>query len=226
MSLLCTCCLRTDKLIQSRVSLLTVMRMSVHWNVNLHPNSQAGGFSRVDNLKATDSITTAASVCVHQQSILCPGARHWAFISPLTFSRCGYECQLNACKLSMRRTNIYIHIICMLNSHLISVFWASYVAVMIGSGECVPFQQDRQPLSSIVMSLMMRTGSDRPLSLILTVSPYRWQSFSLSSVSPSCFFLPLTFHSFLLIQSLVVKNIFIISILTKHLVMMHLATLS
>lgn len=98
-------------------------------------------------------------MCVHQQSILCPRARHWAFIFSFTSSRRGYECQLNACKLSMLGTNIYMHIICVLNFHLITVFWASYVAVMIGSGEWITFQQG-QPLSSILVSLMMRIGSD------------------------------------------------------------------
>lgn len=61
---------------------LTFMRTSAHWNVNLHLNSQPGGSSCVDNLKAADSITTA-TVCVHQQSIKCPRARSSAFTTSL-----------------------------------------------------------------------------------------------------------------------------------------------
>ena len=38
-------------------------------NANLHPNSEAGGSSYDDNLKATDSITAAVSVCVSIDSL-------------------------------------------------------------------------------------------------------------------------------------------------------------
>lgn len=142
------------------------MRMSVHWNVNLHPNSQAGGLSCADNLKATDSITTATSVCPSTVYLVSSSETLSLYLP----SHRGCECQLNACKSSVVRTNIYTHIICVLNFHLISVFWASYVAVTIGGGEWITFWRDRQPLSSILISLMMRIGSDRSLCFILTVS--------------------------------------------------------
>lgn len=104
---------------------LTLLRMSVLWNVNLHPNSQAGGLSLVDN---RFNHHRCQRVSINSRCrVLQP-------LSP-TFDT---SVSLNACKLSKLQTNIYINIICVLTLHLISVSWASHVAVMMGSEEWSP----------------------------------------------------------------------------------------